>query len=229
MKLFRKIKVLTFLSLVLLLITGCERENIVDFGNGGSISGTVKDPNNNIVAGSITSANLVVKALGDGDQVTTDMRVKGDGTFQHTKLYPKQYKIWISGPVSLVTDTMFIDFSKEKSVAQDLVVTPFISVNKPVVSGSPTTSSVDITYDIAPNDGKVISKRELYCSTNPYPDASTGSGPFFESKNVTLATDAGTASVTGLSPNTKYFVRIGAQATGATGFNYSEQIVITTQ
>jgi hypothetical protein len=228
MKLLRKIKVLIFLSLVFLWITSCERENIVDFGNGGAISGTVKDPDNNVVAGSITSATLVVRALGDGDQVTTDMRVNGDGTFQNTKLYPKEYKIWIAGPVSMTTDTLVIDFSKEKVVTKDLIVSPFITVSPPVVVGSPSATTVDISYDITGNDGKVVSKRELYCSTNPFPDANTGSGPFYHSKKVSLGTDTGNIPVTGLTANTKYYIRIGAQATGASGFNYSEQIVITT-
>ncbi|MEX2232910.1 MAG: hypothetical protein WD824_12165 [Cyclobacteriaceae bacterium] len=229
MKILDKIKVLILCLIMFIGVTSCDDETIVDFGFDGAISGTVKDQNDNVVAGSITNTNLVVKALGEGDQVSTDMRVKGDGTYQHTKLYPKEYKIWIAGPVSMTTDTLLIDFSKEKVVQNDLIVVPFISISQPVVAGSPTASTVDISYDLTPNDGKVVSKRELYCSTNPFPDASTGSGPFYHSKNVSLGTNAGNASVTGLTSNTKYYIRIGAQATGASGFNYSEQIVITTQ
>src|SRR5690606_18038084 len=159
---------------------------------------------------------------------STDMRVDGDGTFGNTKLYPKKYKIWISGPVTMVTDTMLIDFAKDKIVMRDLVVVPFLNVEPPEVVGSPTSSSVEISYNIAGNEGNVSQKRELYISTNPYPDASTGSGPFFHSKVVGLSTDAGTVSVEGLASKTKYFVRIGAQAAGATGTNYSEQIIINT-
>lgn len=229
MKISGKFKIAIFCLTMLLGVASCEPDDIVDFGFDGSFSGTLKDQNGNIVPGDITSGSLVVRALGDGDQVSTDMRVKGDGTFQNTKLYPKMYKIWIAGPVTLVTDTLFIDFSKEKSAMKDLVVTPFVTISQPVVAGNPTSTSVDIDYDITGNDGKTISKRELYCSTNPYPNTSTGSGPFYETKKVTLNTDEGNISVADLKPQTKYFIRIGAQAAGASGFNFSEQIVITTQ
>jgi hypothetical protein len=215
--------------MLLLWVTGCEVEDITDFGFDSAISGTVKDQEGNIVAGHITSNNLVVQALGEGDEVTTDMRVKGDGTYQNTKLYPKKYKIWISGPVTLATDTLVIDFSQEKVVMKDLIVIPFVTINQPVVVGSPTLSTVDINYDMIGNEGKVVSARELYCSTNPYPDASTGSGSFYETKTVALAADEGSVSVTDLAPKTKYYIRIGAKASGASGFNYSEQIVVTTQ
>lgn len=229
MKISGKFNILAFCMTMLLCTMGCQPDDIVDFGFDGSFSGILRDQNGNIVPGDITSSSLVVRALGDGDQVSTDMRVKGDGTYQNTKLSPKMYKIWIAGPVTLGTDTLFIDFSKEKSVVKDLVVTPFVSINPPAVVGNPTSTSVDINYEIAGNDGKTISKRELYCSTNPYPNTSTGSGPYFETKKVVLNADEGNISVMDLTPQTKYFIRIGAQATGASGFNYSEQITITTQ
>lgn len=228
MKILTNIKVFCLGLTLLVWASGCQNEAIVDFGFDGSFTGTVVDQNGNVVAGNITNNNLVVRALGERDQVSTDMRVDGDGTFGNTKLYPKKYKIWISGPVTMLTDTMVIDFAKEKIVMRDLEVVPFLSVAPPELLGSPSSSSVEIRYNITGNEGKVSQKRELYLSTNPYPDASTGSGPFFHSKVVALPTDAGTVSVEGLTAKTKYFVRIGAQAAGATGINYSEQIIINT-
>jgi len=229
MKILGKIKVSCLYLCLLIWATGCQDEAIVDFGFDGAFSGTVVDQNNSIVAGNITNNNLVVRALGEGDQVSTDMRVDGDGTFGNSKLYPKKYKIWIAGPVKMVTDTLIIDFAKEKAVMQDLVVIPFLSLGQPEVVGNATASSVEISYSISGNEGSVPEKRELYISTNPYPDASTGSGPFFHSKVVALPTDAGTVLVEGLAAKTKYFIRTGAQATGANGINFSEQTIITTQ
>lgn len=229
MKIPGKIIRLISCTAMFLCIAGCEVGDITEFGFDGAISGTVKDQDGRIVSGSIISGNLAVQALGESDQVTTEMRVKGDGTYQNTKLYPKKYKIWITGPVILVTDTITIDFSKERTVVKDLVVIPFVTISLPMVIGSPGSSSVDIGYDMTGNDGMTLSKRELYCSTNPYPDASTGSGPFYETKTIALIADEGEAAVTGLVPKTKYYIRIGAQATGASGFNYSDQIIITTR
>jgi hypothetical protein len=224
-----KIKVFTFYMLMTVWAASCENEDITDFGFDGSFSGTLKDESGNIVPGDITSNGLVVKALGEHDhQVTTDMRVNGDGTYKNTKLYPQTYKIWVSGPVTLVTDTVIIDFAKQKQVNQDLVVSPYVRVGKPVVVGNPSGTSVDVSYEMTPDDGKIVSKRELYCSTNPFPNATTGSGPFYETKKVTLNADAGTATVADLDPHTKYYVRVGVQAKGSSGFNYSEQIALET-
>jgi hypothetical protein len=214
--------------LALLCAAACGDHNVTEFGFDGSFAGTLRDEAGNIVPGNITSGALVVKALGEGDEVTTDMRVKGDGTYQNTKLYPKKYKIWVTGPVTPVTDTAIVDFAKQKNVKQDLVVTPFISIGKPGVSGNPSSTSVDISFEMTANSGKVVSKRELYCSTNPFPDASTGSGAFYDTKKLGLNANEGTVSVSELAPQTKYYVRIGAQANGTSAFNYSEQIEIQT-
>jgi hypothetical protein len=220
-------KVLGCLAL-LLGVAACGEHDITEFGFDGSFSGILKDEGGNVVPGNITSSALVVRALGEGDAVPTDMRVKGDGTYENTKLYPKKYKIWVTGPVTPVTDTIVVDFAKQKNVNQDLVVTPFVSIGKPGVSGNPSSTSVDISFEMTANSGKVVSKRELYCSTNPFPDASTGSGAFYETKKLTLNANEGTVSVSDLTSKTKYYVRIGALASGTSAFNYSEQIEIQT-
>src|SRR5690606_33953181 len=99
MKTLQIIKNGIWVAMLIVGVLSCKDEDIVDFGFDGSIAGTLKDPQGNVVPGSITSANFVVRALGQGDQVTTDMRIKGDGTFANTKLYPKPYKVWVAGPV----------------------------------------------------------------------------------------------------------------------------------
>ena len=227
MKILDKITFLIFYSLFILLLSSCEK-TITDFGNDCTLSGKLKDQSGNIVAGDITSANLLVKALGEGDVVSTDLRVKGDGTFQNTKLFPKKYRIFVTGPITPVDDTLSVDFSTDRITIKDIIVIPFLTVKKPAAVGNPTATTLEVSYEIIANSGKVVSISELYCSTSPYPNASTGSGPFYTTKKVTLVSNSGNASVTGLVTKTKYYIRIGAKATGATGFNYSEQIEITT-
>lgn len=209
------------------MVISCQKI-ITDFGNTCAISGNVKDQSGNIVPGDIASTGLLVKTLGEGDIVTIDIRVKGDGTFQNTKMFPKKYRIWVTGPVTPVGDTLRVDFSVDKKVVQDIIVIPFITIKIPVVIGSPTATSVDISYEIIANSGKAVSRREVYCSTSPYPNTSTGSGPFYSTVKKTLSTNSGNTSITGLVSKTKYYIRVGAQATGATGYNFSEQIEITT-
>jgi hypothetical protein len=171
---------------------------------------------------------LSVKALGQGDIVTVDMRVKGDGTYQNTKLTPKMHKIFITGPVTPVNDTLRIDFSTTKTVTHDFVVVPFITIKKPAITGNPAANEVTISYEMTPNDGKTVTKREVYCSTNPYPNTSTGSGPYFHTVKTILSTDNGSKTITGLTSGTKYFLRIGAQASGTSSLNFSDQITFTT-
>ena len=227
MKIIHKIASLIFCWMFLLLITGCEK-TITDFGFDGAISGKVVDQAGNIVPGDITSTALSVKALGEDDIVTIDMRVKGDGTYQNTKLYPKKYRIWITGPVTPVGDTLRVDFTSTKTVTNDFVVVPFITVNKPALVGNPTATEANVSYEMTAASGKTVSKRELYCSTVPYPNANTGAGPYYNTVKVTLSTNSGSKAVTGLTSKTTYYLRIGAQASGATGMNFSDQITFTT-
>ena len=208
------------------LLSGCTKA--LDYGNICTIAGTLRDASGNIVAGDVTTTNLMVRVLATGESVTTDLRVLGDGTFQNTKLYQKKYRVWVAGPVTMVGDTLRPDLSVTGTFKQDIVVVPFITVSKPVVAVAATATTVSITFTVTPNGTKTVSKRQLYCSTNPYPNATTGSGAFYTTQVVTMTANSGTVAITGLVTNTKYYIRIGAQATGAAGFNYSEMLEITT-
>ncbi|HPE74672.1 MAG TPA: DUF3823 domain-containing protein [Draconibacterium sp.] len=227
MKILRNIKHIVLGLSILVLWTGCN-EDVTDFGFDGAISGVLKDAAGNIVAGDITSNTIVIKALTEGDIVTTDIRVNGDGTYQNTKLYPKPTKIWITGPVTMTGDTLRVDFSENSVVGHDFVVTPFITVKPPVLSGSASANSITVNYEMMPNNGKVPNLREIYCSTNPYPNASTGSGPQYMTVKVSIPDNSGSKTISGLTSKTKYFIRVGARATGSSVLNYSEQIEVTT-
>jgi hypothetical protein len=214
-----------FCGLLLQLAIACQKQ--ASYGNDRAVSGTMKDKAGNIIAGDITTTDLIVKALGAGDVVTTDMRVAGDGTFGNDKLFAKKYAIWVSGPV-ITSDTFTVDLKAEKKVAHDFLVTPFVLINTPAVSGNLTATTVDIQYAMTVLSGHTVTKRELYCSTNPFPNAIIGSGYGYTTTKVTLTGDAGTATVTGLVTKTQYYIRVGTQTSDGKGFNYSPQIMITT-
>ncbi len=219
------IKDIGFLVLVIAVLTGCDK-NITEFGFDGNLSGTVKDPSGNMVPGDITSDNLVVHALAEGDQTAIDIRVRGDGTFQNSKLYPVKTKVWLTGPVFPQTpDTIIVDFSKTSTQTLDLEVTPFITIAKPEILNK-TSTSVEISYNMSGNNGKTPDVREVYCSTIPYPTSSTGSGPFYHTEKLELNDDAGVIVINGLTSGTEYHLRIGARADEET-MNYSEQVIFT--
>jgi hypothetical protein len=227
MEMIKKIKYLSFIALLLFILNGCEKP-ITEFGFDGSISGTVKDAAGKIVAGDITTANFIVRVQAEGDISTIDLRVKGDGTFANTKLYPVKSKVWISGPIiPAASDTLTIDLSAEPISVHDFVVTPVFTVATPAISGTPTATTASFTYSMTANSTKTASTREIYCSTIPYPNTSTGSGPYYSTVKKTLTTDSGTADLTGLKASTKYYVRVGVKSS-STQYNFSDQITFTT-
>jgi len=210
----------------MLLLVACNEE-ITDFGFEGSLSGKVIDQSGNIVAGDITSGGFVVKALGEHDEVAMTLRVKGDGTFSNMKLFPQKYQVWVEGPV--VSDgEVTVDLTGNKAVTKDFVVTPFLAIDTPVLSGSATSSEMTVTYRITGNAGYTVATKELYCSMVPYPNASTGSGPYYTTIKLGLSAQSGTVTIAGLTAGTKYFIRVGAKANGASAFNYSDQLIVTT-
>jgi hypothetical protein len=226
------IKMMFGLSLFILL-TSCN-EDVSEFGFDGAISGVIKDQSGNIVAGDIASTNLRVMARGEGDNATMDMRVKGDGTYGNTKLYPKKFEITVSGPVTLVGAPLQVDFSKTKTVKHDFVVVPFVTANLPAVVGAPLTDAITISYETIANEGRMIDRVRAFCSTNPYPNGSTGDGPYFHTKTAsrtlspTVGTATGNFTFTGLKPNTKYYIRVEARAGGQALLNFSNQIIVNT-
>jgi hypothetical protein len=223
----KNIKKLLSISLVAFCIAFSCNEPITDFGYDGSISGTILDQSGNIVAGDITNSGFKVNALGENDHIPMELRVKGDGTFANNKLFPQSYTVWVEGPV-VAPGEITIDLTGGKSVVHDFVVTPFLSIAPPKLQGNPTSSEIKVSFSISENEGHSVGLGELYCSTVPYPNASIGSGTAYETKKVLLLANQDTATITGLSSNTKYFIRIGARADGQNVFNYSDQIEVTT-
>lgn len=214
-------------GLIILLTMACSKP-ITDFGFDGGISGTVRDAAGNLVGGDITNANFVVRVLAETDKSTIDLRIKGDGTFAHTKLYPVNSKVYISGPiVQAATDTVMLDLSGGKQVVHDFVVTPVFSIAKPVINGSPTATTASFDYNITANSTNTTSAREIYCSTVSFPNTSTGSGAAYSTVKASLPGNSGTVNLTNLKANTRYFVRVAARSS-STQYNFSEQITFNT-
>ncbi len=223
----KKANIITCLSFIfMMVISGCN-EPITDFGFNGGISGKILDQSGNIVAGDITSGGFIVNALGEEDEVAMIMRVKGDGTFANLKLFPKKYTVRVEGPVFPI-DEVVIDLTGNQQVEHNFTVTPFLTIAPPTLNGTPTATEIKVNYSITENNGKTAGTREVYCSNIPYPNASTGSGPYYSTVKVTLSANSGVATITGLQAGTRYFIRVGAKANGASAFNYSDQLIVTT-
>ncbi|KAF0238601.1 MAG: hypothetical protein FD181_813 [Prolixibacteraceae bacterium] len=227
MKVFKNMKIISVILITVFWMTGCNKDE-TDFGFDASFSGILKDRAGKIVAGDITNNNLRVNVLSEGDLSPVIIRVKGDGTYQNTKIFPSKAKIWVSGPVAMTSDTLRVDFKETPVIMHDFVVEPFISFVTPTVVSAPTETSVSIRYEIIPGTGKEINLRQVFVSSSPFPNATTGSGAFFQTLSASMTTNSGTVTVSGLSSKTKYYIRIAARAAGTTAFNFSEQILTNT-
>jgi hypothetical protein len=137
-------------------------------------------------------------------------------------MFPKKHEVWLEGPIASSTPVT-VDFGVEPNQTVDFTVTPLISPKLNSATGSGT--SITVNYDISPNDGNTVKRMEVYCSTVKYPTAAIGSrANVYFTKTVTLPDLSGTIEVDGLEAGVEYYVRIGAQADGASSMNYSNQI-----
>jgi hypothetical protein len=155
------------------------------------------------------------------------MRVKGDGTFANTALFPQKYVIEIVGPVE-GAGSVEVDLTGGRQVQQDFTVTPFLSLERPTILGGVEGTQVTVNYGITENNGRQAQIREVYCSTVNYPNANTGNGPYWHTRRVSLEENNGTVTISDLTPGTKYFLRVGARADGTNAFNFSETISFDT-
>ena len=215
----------------LIFLSSCN-EPVYEFGFDGQLTGKIVDPNGNPVSGDIKVTTFAVRALGEKDITSMVIRIKNDGTFDNDKLYPQSYKVWLIGPfIGGRTDTVIVDLTGGKSVVKDYQVTPLLTIGKPVLNGTPTSTEIKVDYNITGNGGNTPNLREIYCSTVSWPTRTTGSGTAgggYSTRTVTVTENAGTATITGLSPNTRYYIRVGARAAGQNLFNHSLQISVTT-
>lgn len=212
-----------FLMLISVFMICCNKKDEFTSFNG-AINGTVKDAGGIPLYGDLNSNNIIIRLLGENDKSTTDIRLNGVGDYQNLKMFPKKYKLWIEGPI-VKFDTLMADLIGQNVQVKNFTAIPLIlpKISKGSVSG--TTINVD--YSLTPNAGNIVDKKEIYCSSVPFPTAATGSRTnVYVTKTVALTTDAGSVPITSLTPG-KYYVRIGVKAKTAILMNYSNQIELT--
>ena len=219
-------KYLIISILSILFVCACN-DPITDFGFDGQLHGTITDKSGNIVSGDLTTVAIEVYAQGEKDEVPMIMRLKPDGTYANTKLYPQKYKVWVTGAV-FTNKPIDIDLTGGKNVEMDFEVVPFIIIPKPTeVSVSDTEIKVD--YSIKANN-KVVDKMIAVCSTVSNPTPSTGNDATFSYTKVENLTDpSGSVTFTDLESDRIHYIRIFARASGQGLYNNSEQLILNTK
>ena len=218
----------TGLAVMLLFLASCV-DPIYDYGYDGELTGSILDPNGNVVSGDIKVATFAVHAHGELDHDPMVLRIKGDGTYANTKLYPQSYEVSLVGPfIESPVPPVTVDLTGGKKIEKDFTVTPFLTISEPSIAGNPSSNQISVNYTITGNGGGTADIREIYVSTVSWPTRTTGSGAGYFTRLAELDDNQGTAIIDGLQPNTQYFVRIGARAAGQGFFNHSTQIPVTT-
>ncbi len=172
--------------------SGCS-EQVTDFGFDGQLRGMVVDQNGNPVSGDIANTALTVFALGDGEQLPTEIRVQADGSYANLHLYPQAYTVWIEGPV-VAPGEQRLDLTGDL-VEHNITVTPFLTISQP---GNATISGdqLSVGYEITESAGHVAEERVVLVSTVAKVGVNTGNGPRWQTRELTLDSNSGTATVT---------------------------------
>jgi hypothetical protein len=216
---------------VALLIAGCD-DSITDFGFSGNISGTIRDAAGNPVPGNSATTDFRVFVLGEGETQPLEIRVRGDGTYQNTHLYPQVYRTWIQGPAvteATQSNPIQVDLTGAP-VTRDFTVTPFLTIARPTV-GQPSGTSVQVTYSITPTAAGGVqtgANRVIWASTATWPGPTTGNvADRTHTVTTNLPSNAGTVTVSNLRSGRTYYLRVGARAVGTTMWSYSDQVSVT--
>lgn len=223
-------------SIIILFVTfmisvyGCE-ERITDYGFDGQISGQILDQNGNPVSGDITTASFTVFALGEEEREPIQMRVQGDGTYANLHMYPQSYTVWVEGPIDAPGEQI-VDLSGN-AVEHNITVTPYLTIPEPS-NANISADELTVSYEITENASYEAEARIIFVSTVSYPNANTGNGPYWKTRQQILDDNSGSVTVTldsdliedARNASDALFIRVAARAEGTNEWNYSEQISI---
>lgn len=226
----KNIPILVLMAIYVTVLAGCS-ETVTDFGYDGQISGKILDQNGNPVSGDISNAALTVFVLGEEDRVPLELRVKGDGSYANEQLYPQSYTVWIEGPVD-GPDEQNVDLTGDP-VEHNITVTPYLAISEPTASISGDELSVN--YEISPSQGHVAEERVVLVSTVAKVGINTGNGPRWETREETLDSNSGTATITLDSDllnmaeergDGNLNIRVAARSDQTSDWNYSIPVTI---
>lgn len=228
----KKILNLALIPVCIIVLSACE-EMVTDFGYTGQISGMVLDQNGEPVSGDVSNPSLTVFVLGEEDRVPLELRVNDDGTYANLHLYPQTYSVWLEGPVDGPVQGDLVVNLTGPPLEQNITVTPFLVIPQPTVSIS--GGGLEVNYEINPSQGHVAEERMVMVSTVAKVGVNTGNGPRWQTREVTLDSNSGTATValdadllnmaqTRGSGN--LFIRVAARSNQTSDWNHSIPLAI---
>ncbi|QTD37638.1 DUF3823 domain-containing protein [Polaribacter batillariae] len=223
------IKTIFFLSLA--IFTGCELDDRVD-DLTGAYEGKIIDKNTGETVNTEYSSGAKLRfldlAFGDIAQ-PLDYLVLPDGTFNNSKIFPANYKIWADGPFLELDTIQSLDLSSPNNF--DIKVIPNVTLHIQEIKNL-FGIGMEITYDYKVNDPLSTEQQIGFIfSEIEYPGFNRSALP--GANETALATriikdvtdlEGTITDLVYLDPNKKYYVRALGKFKGSSDFwNYSNQ------
>ena len=212
---------------VFCILVSCEKyEKDINYA---TLKGSLVDAftNSNLDVGNIT--------LSPAQVTNGSMVLDTAGNFVNTRILPGEYKVYGSIKAAFKSDSVSVSLRPGGEASAVLKIEPWISLSNSVDPVKDTT--VTVHYRIQGNRGVVPSKHLVVWSSSPNPTSTVYTNPTNARHFITPVTGSENGSftyiITGLRPNTVYFIRAGATTEDASinpsnEYNYGRQMVIKT-
>ncbi|MDR1455838.1 MAG: DUF3823 domain-containing protein [Tannerella sp.] len=156
-----------------------------------------------------------------------DFWVKQDGSFENRSVFAGKYRITAEGAFAAF-EPLETDISGAKNL--DIRVTPYLrmSVSATAGAGGEVTLSTRVSRSAGAPKIRTIT---FVCGKTPYVDKNTFVKKYDEDVNAVsddeIVSKTYSTTLTGLTPNTTYYVRVGAFADNAgSHYNYSNVLEV---
>jgi hypothetical protein len=213
-----------FYSLLVLSFVSCSIDNYKMPDT--TFSGRVLDnaTNEMVENGGVNSGTIIQIFEGTSKQPIISQSYP-DGHFVNAALFSGNYRLWAIGAFRMIEDTMNVEITGNKEL--DIKVLPNLRLSTPIVSITGTTATVKVTFTKV-HQTETLSQLAVIWSTSSNPNMYTFAGGNSQVQNVSsegLTTGERTFTITGLSANKKYYIRVAGRTNAAGNYyNYSKTI-----
>lgn len=225
-------KLFIYLPLALALFSACKKDNY-DAPDAG-LSGNIVDAATgmNVPQQTNTSGGYLQLFQTDFPKPSAiQTALNPDGSYKNDFIYSGKYKVVPTGPF-FYTDTVNVTISGATTL--DIKVTPYLNVTTTEVSKTATSITVRVKVALPAGSTQKIARVLAVAAPFNTVDVNTYAGERGLTNteavdNSTILNSSYDYTITGLKPNTKYYVRGGGRTINTGNYyNYSPMLAITT-
>ena len=225
---FKKMKTTTLLFITI-LFAGCEIDNYD--APQLTTSGRILDSQTNeLVESGGVNAGTVVKFYEDDSTQPLIYNTFPDGTFVNSKMFAGKYAYVAEGPFKMVAEgPQPVTITKDTQIDIRVVPNVRLSITPGAVNG--TTADITMTYEKVATDQNLVHLAVVWSKFRNPNNFTFAGGSIVQEDVASLNLTSGEKSftITGLEPNTKYYIRGSARTNNPGSYsNYSTQIELQT-